>query len=138
MPHAERGPNMRRRQLITLLGGAAVFWPFAAHAQQAASPRHIGVLLVGLTPESKPAQSFLQGIRDAGYSVGRDVVIEWRLAHGDYDRVPDLVADLVRNKVDVMVMDSTVGTEAAMRATSTIPIVMALVSDPVGSDWSRA
>ena len=124
---------MRRRELVTLLGGAAVFWPLAVHAQQTTSTRHIGVLLVGLTPESKPAQSFLQAIRDAGYSVGRDVVIEWRLAHGDYDRVPDLVADLVRNKVDVMVMDSTVGTEAAMRATSTIPIVMALVVDPVGS-----
>jgi len=124
---------MRRRELITLFASAAVFWPRAAHAQQAASPRHIGVLLVGLTPESKPAQSFLQGIRDAGYSVGRDVVIEWRLAHGDYDRVPDLVADLVRNKVDVMVMDSTIGTETAMRATSAIPIVMALVVDPVGS-----
>jgi ABC-type uncharacterized transport system substrate-binding protein len=124
---------MKRREFVTLLGGAAASWSLAARAQQTASPRHIGVLLVGLTPESKPAQSFLQGIRDAGYSVGRDVVIEWRLAHGDYDRVPNLVADLVRNKVDVMVMDSTIGTEAAMRATSTIPIVMALVVDPVGS-----
>jgi putative ABC transport system substrate-binding protein len=122
-----------RRQFIGTLGGAAVAWPLAARAQQTMSPRRIGVLLVGLTPESKSAQSFLQGIRDAGYSVGRDVVVEWRLAHGDYDRVPDLVADLVRNKVDVMVMDSTVGSEAAMRATSTIPIVMALVVDPVGS-----
>src|SRR5271170_698292 len=102
---------MRRREFMTLLGSAAT-WPLAARAQQTASPRRIGVLLVGLTPESKSVQSFLQGIRDAGYSVGRDVVIEWRLAHGDYDRVPDLVADLVRNKVDVMVMDSTVGTEA--------------------------
>jgi len=123
---------MQRRDFIRLVGAAAM-WPRAAHAQQAASPRRIGFLLVGLTRESKPAQSFLQGIRDAGYSIGRDRVIEWRLAHGDYDRVPDLVADLVRNKVHVMVMDSTVGTEAAMRATSTIPIVMALVSDPVGS-----
>jgi putative tryptophan/tyrosine transport system substrate-binding protein len=61
------------------------------------------------------------------------VVIEWRLARGDYDRVPELVADLVRSKVDVMVMDSTIGTDAAMRATSTIPIIMALVVDPVGS-----
>src|SRR5207248_11553890 len=102
-----------------------------ARAQQGASPRRIGVLLVGLTPESKPARSFLQGLRDAGYSVGRDVVIEWRLARGDYDRVPELVSDLVRSKVDVMVMDSTIGTDAAMRATSTLP--MALVVDPVGS-----
>lgn len=125
--------GMGRRQFISAIGSAAAAWPFAARAQQTTSPTRIGVLLVGLTPESKSAQSFLQGIRDAGYSVGHDVVIEWRLAQGDYDRVPDLVADLVRNKVDVMVMDSTVGTEAAMRATSTIPIVMALVVDPVGS-----
>ncbi len=123
---------MKRREFITLLGGAAV-WPLAARSQQSASARRIGVLLVGLTPDSKPARSFLQGLRDAGYSVGRDVVIEWRLARGDYDRVPELVADLVRSQVDVMVMDSTIGTDAAMRATSTIPIIMALVVDPVGS-----
>jgi putative ABC transport system substrate-binding protein len=124
---------MRRREFIALLTGAAAAQPLMARAQQIASPRRIGVLLVGLTPESKSAQSFLQGLRDAGYTIGRDVVVEWRLANGDYDRVPELVADLVRNKVDVMVMDSTIGTEAAMRATSTIPIIMALVVDPVGS-----
>ena len=123
---------MKRREFI-IVSGLAVVSPLIARAQQGASPRRIGVVLVGLTPESKPARSFLQGLRDAGYSVGRDVVIEWRLARGDYDRVPELVADLVRSKVDVMVMDSTIGTDAAMRATSTIPIIMALVVDPVGS-----
>jgi ABC-type uncharacterized transport system substrate-binding protein len=61
------------------------------------------------------------------------VVIEWRSAKGDYDRVPELVADLVRRKVDVIVQDSTVGTDITKRATSTIPIVMALVLDPIGS-----
>jgi ABC-type uncharacterized transport system substrate-binding protein len=124
---------MRRREFITFVGGAAATWPLVARAQQNTSPRRIGVLLVGLTPDSKPARSFLQGLRDAGYSVGSNVVIEWRLARGDYDRVPELVADLVRTQVDVMVMDSTIGTDAAMRATSTIPIIMALVVDPVGS-----
>jgi putative tryptophan/tyrosine transport system substrate-binding protein len=124
---------MKRREFIALVGGTAAAWPLAARAQQTASVRRIGVLLVGLTSDSKPARSFLQGLRDTGYSVGRDVVIEWRLARGDYDRVPELVADLVRSKVDVMVMDSTIGTDAAMRATSTIPIIMALVVDPVGS-----
>ena len=123
---------MKRREFI-FVSSLAVVSPLIARAQQGASPRRIGVVLVGLTPESKPARSFLQGLRDAGYSVGRDVVIEWRLARGDYDRVPELVADLVRSKVDVMVMDSTIGTDAAMRATSTIPIIMALVVDPVGS-----
>jgi putative ABC transport system substrate-binding protein len=124
---------MRRREFITLLGGAAATWPLAARAQQTASPRRIGVLLVGLSPESKEAQVFRQGLLDAGYSEGRDVMIEWRSANGNYDRVPELVAVLVRSKVDVIVQDSTVGTEATRRATSTIPIVMALVLDPVGS-----
>jgi putative tryptophan/tyrosine transport system substrate-binding protein len=124
---------MKRREFITLLGGAAAAWPLAARAQQAASPRRIGVLLVGLSPESKEAKHFRLGLRDAGYSEGRDVVIEWRSADGNYDRVPALVADLVRSKVEVIVQDSTVGTEVTKRAASTIPIVMALVLDPVGS-----
>jgi putative ABC transport system substrate-binding protein len=128
--------DVARRKLIAALGSAAV-WPLVAGAQQAASPRHIGVLLVGLSPQSKSAQSFLQGLRDAGYSEGRNVVIEWRLASGDYDRVPELVADLIRSRVDVMVMDSTVGAQVAMRSTSTIPIVAALVVDPVGSGLGR-
>jgi putative ABC transport system substrate-binding protein len=94
---------------------------------------HIGVLLVGLSPESKAAQHFRRGLRDAGYFEGRNVVIEWRYAQGDYKRVPAFVDEFVHSNVEVMVMDSTVGTEAAKRATSTIPIVMALVLDPVGS-----
>jgi putative ABC transport system substrate-binding protein len=120
-----------RRDFITLLGGAAAAWPLAARTQPL--PRRIGVLLVGLSPESKEAKEFLRGLRDAGYSEGRDLVIEWRSANGDYDRVPALIADLVQRKVDVIVQDSTVGTQMTMRATSSIPIVMAFVQDPVGS-----
>ena len=124
---------MKRRAVITLLGGAAA-WPLAAHAQQqVTSPRRIGVLLVGLSPESKEAKQFRLGLRDAGYSEGRDAVIEWRSANGDYDRVPELVADLIHNKMDVIVQDSTIGTDVTKRATSTVPIVMALVLDPIGS-----
>jgi putative ABC transport system substrate-binding protein len=70
---------MRRREFITLLGGAAA-WPLAARAQQAASLHRIGVLLVGLSPESKEVQVFRQGLKDAGYSEGRDLIIEWRSA----------------------------------------------------------
>jgi hypothetical protein len=89
-----------RRELIMLLGGAAAAWPLAARAQQrVTSPRRIGVLLVGLSSESKEAKQFRLGL--AGYSEGRDVVIEWRSANGDYDRVPALVADLVQKKVEV-------------------------------------
>ena len=84
-------------------------------------------------PRARRRRQFRQGLRDAGYAEGRDVVIEWRSANGDYARVPELVADLVQRKVDVIVVDSTVATRAAKRATSTIPIVMAIVADPVGS-----
>jgi putative ABC transport system substrate-binding protein len=122
----------RRREFVTLTGGAVV-WSFAAHAQQAPLPARIGVLLVGLSPESKAAQHFRRGLRDAGYFEGRNIVVDWRYAKGDYERVPAFLDEFIRNKVDVLVMDSTVGTEAAKRATSTIPIVMALVLDPVGS-----
>ena len=106
---------------------------FPADASQPLTPRHIGVLLVSWSVDSKVVQAFRDGLRDAGYIEGRDIVIEWRSAHGDYDRVPALVDDLVKSKVDVLVTNGTVGTRAAKRATSTIPIVMAVVADPVGS-----
>jgi len=104
-----------------------------ANGQQRDSPRRIGVLLVGWSPEQKEVQEFRRGLLDAGYVEGLDVVIEWRLANGDYARAPELVADLVHRKVDVIVVDGTQAARAAVQATSTIPIVMALVSDPVGS-----
>ena len=107
--------------------------PHGAHAQQPASPRRIGVLLVAFALEDKESQAFRQGLLDAGYVEGRDVIIEWRSASGDYARVPELVADLVQRKVDVIVVDSTVVARAITRATPTIPIVMAVVADPVGS-----
>jgi putative tryptophan/tyrosine transport system substrate-binding protein len=122
---------MRRREFITLIGGATA-WPLAARAQPT-SPKRVGFLLVGLSPESKEVQVFRRELRKAGYIEGRNLVLEWRSANGDYDRVPALVADLIQSNVDVMVHDSTIGSQVAKRATSTIPIVMALVLDPIGS-----
>lgn len=107
--------------------------PVESHAQQPALVPRIGVLLVIVTPESKEAQAFRQGLRTAGYDEGRDVIIEWRNANADYDRIPELVADLVQSKVDIIVAETTRAALEAKRATSTIPIVMALVADPVGS-----
>ena len=78
-------------------------------------------------------QAFRQGLQDAGYVEGRDVVIEWRSGSGDYARMPSLVADLVQGKVEVIVVSGTPPAQAAKRATSTIPIVLAIVADPVGS-----
>ena len=91
------------------------------------------MLLGALSPESKEAQAFRQGLLDAGYVEGRDVVIEWRSANGDENRLPQLAAELVQRKVEVIVVESTVAVRAIQHATTTIPIVMAIVADPVGS-----
>ena len=107
--------------------------PGESDAQQPEAPRRIGVLLGGVSPEGKEAQAFRQGLLDAGYAEGRDVVIEWRTASGDYARLPELAADLVQRKVDVIVVQSTLAAQAVKRATSTIAIDMATVADPVGS-----
>jgi putative tryptophan/tyrosine transport system substrate-binding protein len=78
-------------------------------------------------------QAFRQGLRDAGYSEGQDLLIEWRFTDGEYGPVPELVTDLIRHKVEVLVVDATVATRTAKRATSIIPIVMTSIADPVGS-----
>ena len=122
----------RRRFMLTSLAGALA-GPLVAEAQQVgARVRRVGVLLVLLSPEGSEAQAFRDGLRDAGYVEGRDVVTEWRSANGDYARLPQLAADLVERKVEVIVADTTPAIKAAQRATSTIPIVMAIVADPVG------
>jgi len=112
-------------------GPLIVFKPQNTYAQQPAAPRRIGVL--SNSTEGTQAQAFRQGLRDAGYAEGRDVVIEWRSASGNYARLPELAADLVQRKVDVIVVVSTLAALAVKRATSTIPIVMAEVADPLGS-----
>ncbi|HTS53400.1 MAG TPA: ABC transporter substrate-binding protein [Burkholderiales bacterium] len=126
----------RRALACGLAAVVAFFGPLdltaAADAQQPSSPRRIGVLLAVYSPESEEAKAFRQGLQDAGYVEGRDVIIEWRWANGEYARVPEQVADLVQRKVDVIVVDSTVAAQAAKRSTSTIPIVTH-VADPVGS-----
>jgi len=122
---------MDRRAFVTGLGALLVAPP-GTDAQQA--PRwRIGVLFVLLSPTGPEAQAFQRGLRDAGYVEGRDVLIEWRSAGGDYARLQKLAAELIERKVNVIVADTTQATQAARRATSTVPIVMAIVADPVGS-----
>ena len=124
------------RVLMVLVGSFGLtYFPSRVKAQEKSAPRRIGALLVAWSPEGKEAQAFQQGLEEGGYVVGRDVVIEWRSAEGDYKRIPGLVADLVRSQVDVIVTDSTIGTRILQRATSTIPIVMATVADPLGSGF---
>jgi putative tryptophan/tyrosine transport system substrate-binding protein len=103
-----------------------------ADAQQATSPWHVGFLSEG-APDNEDAQAFRQALLDVGYVNGRDVVIEFRYADGDNARVPELAADLVQRRVAVIVVMTTLATQAVKRATSSIPIVMVAVGDPVAS-----
>ena len=125
---------MRRREFITLLGGAAAMWPLAAPAQQGGRVFRIGFLGL-LSADNLPAriEAFRKGLRDLGYTEGKDVVIEYRWADGHYDRLPALVTELIASKVDVIVTHGTPGALAAKQATTTIPIVMAVVGDAIRS-----
>ena len=122
---------MRRRELITLLGGAAT-WPLVARAQQAAIPA-VG-FMSGRSPEdsARLASAFRQGLADAGFIEGQTVNIEYRWANGDYDKLPALAADLVNRKVAVLVgVGGDVSAAVAAKATKTIPVVFGMGGDPV-------
>jgi len=103
------------------------------NADAADKVAHIRVVAMAIGEQSDEAKAFRQGLRDAGYAEGKDILIEWWFGGGRYDRAPEAVADLAQRKPDVIVVESTPAALAAKRATSTVPIVMALVSDPVGS-----
>ena len=126
---------MRRREFITLLGGAAAAWPLAARTQQPAGRVYrVGYFVIASRERSLHLmKAFEQGLRSLGYRVGENVVIEYRFAGGEMERLPALAADLVRVGVDIIVCGNNVNTIAAMKATATIPIVMASSADPVSA-----
>jgi putative tryptophan/tyrosine transport system substrate-binding protein len=124
---------MKRRQFITLLGGAAAGWPLAAGAQQPAKiPR------VGIIDEAPMWNAFRQGLRDLGYMEGQNIAFDYRYANGVPERLAQAAAELVRLPVDVIATFGTPPTVAAMRSTTTIPIVMIGIGDPVRAGLAQS
>jgi putative ABC transport system substrate-binding protein len=124
---------MQRREFITFLGGTAVAWPLAAHAQQPGKVYRIGFLWDSPDAFVDALEAFRQGLHDLGYVEGRNIAIEYRWAEGKPERMRELAEELVRLKVDVIVAPSSIYTAAAKRATSTIPIIFMSHADPLGS-----
>jgi ABC-type uncharacterized transport system substrate-binding protein len=125
---------MRRRDFTVLFVVGTTMWPLHTHAQQSRKIPRIGVLLPGAPVSSSPrTKAFLDGLRELGYAEGTTIAIEWKWGHDQPDTLPGLAADLVRNNVDVIVTGGTPAAKALKAATRTIPIVMAVVGDPVAT-----
>jgi putative tryptophan/tyrosine transport system substrate-binding protein len=123
-----------RRAFIMLLGGAAAARPLAARAQQPPKVWRIGLLQgASRSASSGLYAAFVQGMRDLGYTEGKDFVIEWRSVEGRYEQIPEVAAEFVRAKVDVIVTALTAALPTLKQAITTIPIVMATSTDPVGN-----
>jgi putative tryptophan/tyrosine transport system substrate-binding protein len=129
---------VKRRDFITLLGGAAAAWPLAARAQQRKSMRRIGVLMpyAANDPQAQARNAaFLQGLQQSGWSVGNNVQIDYRWSGGSEDDTRKYAAELVALAPDVIFTSGSAAAEPLRRATRTVPIVFALVPDPVGASF---
>jgi putative tryptophan/tyrosine transport system substrate-binding protein len=129
---------VKRRDFITLLGGTAVAWPLAARAQQPERMRRIGVLM-GISEDDPLAQArvaiFRQALAELGWTEGRNLTITWRWTGGDIVRVREYAAELVRLAPEVILANGTPNVAALQRATTTIPIIFAVVNDPVAQGF---
>jgi putative ABC transport system substrate-binding protein len=128
--------DLRRRKFITVLGGAAAAWPLAARAQQGV--RRIGVLMgIGENdPEAKPrAEALRNGLRELGWTEGRNIELDYRWTAGDLDRTRQFAKDIIELKPDVVVVHSTPAVNALRQLTSTTPMVFVLIADPIGSGF---
>src|SRR5919197_1786162 len=125
--------RLKRREVITLLGGAAA-WPLAARAQQSGKIPRVGFLGNSTAAlEANLVGPFRNGLHELGYEEGRNILIEYRWAEGKYERFPALVAELLAARVDVIVTAGTPASLAVKKATTTVPLVMMAVGDPVGT-----
>src|SRR5262245_3459798 len=130
-----RERHMKRREFISLVGGVAAAWPLAPQAQEFGRVRRIGVLLAlaSSDPQAQPRiAAFQRELQNLGWTVGGNVLIEYRGASADAARVRTLAAELVASRPDVVVAHSSFSAEALARETRTIPIVFVMVSDPIG------
>ena len=126
--------QLKRREFIALLGGAAATWPLAARAQSSRKVPRIGVLLPGTAASfALRTEAFLEGLRDLGYVDGQTIAIEWKWGQDRVEGLAELAADLVGRNVDVIVTGGTPAAKALKNATGTIPIVMAIIGDPVAA-----
>ena len=123
---------MRRREVIALMGSAAVAWPLAARSQQADAVPRIGYIFIGGSGTDVSSAGLRQGLADHGYEIGRNLILERRYADGDSERIPALIEELLALKVDVLVTVGTVTSRWAQRATTTVPVVF-MSGNPVGS-----
>ena len=132
--------NNRRKLLVTLGAGALAFAaPPGSFGQQQGKVWRVGILSPTSASLSSPnTGAFLKGMRELGYVEGKNLVIEWRFADGKLERLPDLAAELVQLKVDIIVTAGATAISAAQKATTTIPIVMASTGDPVGSGFVKS
>jgi putative ABC transport system substrate-binding protein len=122
---------MKRRDFITLLGGAAA-WPLAARAQPPAKTPRVGYIRAGTPNNDQVREEFVRGMRDLGYVEGRNITYEFRYYGDDIESIPSLINALLSAKVDVIVAGGAPAIRAAQTATHSIPIVMGAVSDPLG------
>src|SRR5262245_24107917 len=122
---------MRRREFIALVVGGLVVWPLTASAQDSAKVWRIAVLSPGMSSQSPALQAFRQGMRDVGYVEGKNLAILWKFGGDSVDRLTILANEAVASEVDVIFAINTSTALAAKNATSTIPIVMTRVSDPI-------
>ncbi len=126
--------HLRRREFVTLLGCAVAAWPRAARAQQSGKASRVGFLGNSTAAlEANLVEPFRDGLRNLGYEEGRNILIEYRWAEGKYERFPTLIAELIALNVDVIVTAGTPASLAVKKATSSIPLVMVAVGEPVAT-----